>query len=198
MQQRQNQIWAILRYPGGVHLAGGDVGDVVPEGDGDVARRLVRAAEVDGDGLGDDHRCQHPGRGLRAGGGPAAVAPRKEGVGGDDHRLFGRDGPVGRGAGDFGDHLQPGQGDLPGKDLRPLDLDGPPARLFGGDVADGVGQDGGVALVEGVALFGRVDLKVGGAARRAGDECGGKAAARHRDGHPVHRGGLPGRIALDA
>ena len=186
----------MLRYPGGIHLAGGDVGDVVPEGDGDVAGRGGGRAEVDGDGLGDDHRGQDAGRGGRAGKGgrgPAASLPCKEGVGRNDHRL-GRFGDAGVGR----DHLDGGEGGLARKDLDAFDADGLVARLFGHEGADRVGADGGVGLVERAAAGRGFEFKVGGGAVCAGHPVRGKTLAGDGDADARHRGGLPGGIALDA
>ena len=183
-----------MRYPGGIHLAGRYVGDVVPERDGDVLGGLVGPAQVDGDGLGDDHRGQDPGRRRRAGGGGAAAPlPVKEGVGRDDDRRR-RLGDAGVG----GAHLQGGQGGLARKDLDPFDADRLEAGLLGRQDADGVGAGLGVVLVQGQAGGRGVDLDVGGGAVRPGHPADGKTVPCDGDADPCHGGGLPGGVALDA
>ena len=87
--------------------------------------------------FGYDDTVQHPAAGAWIGGSRAAAAvPRKQSVGGDDHRrvdnVFSLLG--------VRDHLRPGQRDLPGKDLDALDADGAVARLSGCQAAHGIGR----------------------------------------------------------
>lgn len=183
-----------MRYPGGIHLAGGDVGDVVAEGDGDVAGRLVGAAQVDGDVGRDDDRRQDAGVACRGvGRGAASAAAGKEEVGRDDHRrVLLHDAGVG------GGHFQVGQGGLAGKDLHALDADGTVAWLFGHQVADRVGLFGGVVLVQREAARRGLDLDVGGQAVFPGDAADSKAFPRDGDADAGHGGGPAGGVAVDA
>ena len=69
--------WAVFVSPGGVYLAGGDIGDIIPEGHGRVAGRSGRFAQMHRDVFGDDHLVQHPGRAVFHRLCTAAAAARK-------------------------------------------------------------------------------------------------------------------------
>ena len=178
--------------PCGVDFAGCDIGDVVPERDGDVLGGGGGSAEVDGDGFGDDDPVEDAGAGLgrcRA----AAAFAGKEGMGRDDHRLVGGI-PVVLGC---RDHLGLRQRDLPRKDLDALNAHSPVAGLGGGQGTDGVGL-GGIVLIEREGAGGGGDGVVAGVAGGVGDAVGSEAVARQGDGHPFHRGGLAGGERLNA
>ena len=171
--------WFILPYPSGVHLAGGHVCDIVPEGHRHVAGGSCRFAQMHRDIFWDDDLIQYPGRAvlrrLRA----AAAAARKQSVRRDDDGRV-RDVPVFLGV---GQHLGLCQRYLSGKDLDALNAHGAVARLCGGQADNGVGGFNG---------------DIGGAAGGISDAVQGKAVPLHRNGHPLHGGRLACRKGLDA
>lgn len=184
--------WFILPYPCGVHLAGGHVSDIIPEGDRHVAGGSRRFAQMHRDVFGDDDLLQHPGRTvfprLRA----AAAAARKQSVRRDDDGRV-RDFPAFLGA---GQHLRLRQRYLPGKDLDALNAHGTVAGLCSGQADNGVGA-GGVILVQREGAGRGFNGDIGGAAGRIGDAVQGKAVPLHCNGHPLYGGRLAGRKGLD-
>ena len=186
--------WAVFVSPGGVYLAGCDIGNVILEADRHVCCTDRRAGQVDGNFLRHHHLTQHAGIGALADGGRAAAAvPRKQSVGGDDHRRVGNVFSL------LGvrDHLRPGQRDLPGKDLDALDADGTVARLSGRQAAHGIGQGRGVVLVQREGAGRGTDGHILGIALGIGDAVSREAAAGDHNSHSLHRSRLPGPIGLD-
>ena len=184
-----------LLRPGGIHLAGGHVGDIVLEGDGDVLGRGGRFSQMDRDGLGDDDAGQDGGvRTVGLGRKAAAAVPRKKGVDGNPDHFVGH---IFR-PGGFGDHFEGGEGNLPRKDLDPLDGDGAVAGFGGHQGTGGIGENGGVIFIQGIDELRGLDLNVGGVAQRVGQAAGGEAVACNHNGDLRHRRGLPRRKALDA
>ena len=87
--------WVIFVRPGGVYLAGCDIGNVILEADRHVCCTDRRAGQVDGNFLRHHHLTQHAGIGALADGGRAAAAvPGKQRVFWDRFRLH-----FGQGAG---------------------------------------------------------------------------------------------------
>ena len=186
--------WVLFVRPRRIHLTGGYIGDIIPEGDGHVAGGGGGFAEVDGDIFRDDDFAQHPGVTIDGRGGAAAAAAREEGVGGDDDGLRGSvPGLLGG-----GDHLGLGQRHLPGEDLHPLNADGAVAGFGGGEVADGVGAGGGVLFLKREGAGGGSEGDIRHVALGVGGVGEGEAVAGHGDDHPIHRGGLPGGEGLNA
>ena len=185
--------WFIMPCPCGIHLTRSHIGNIIPEGDGHVAGRSCRSAQMHRDIFGDDDLLQHPGRAvfprLRA----AAAAARKQGVRRDDDGRV-RDVPAFLGV---GQHLGLRQRYLPGKDLDALNAHGAVAGLCGGQADNGV-RAGGVVLVQREGAGGGFNGDIGGAAGRIGDAVQGKAVPLHRNGHPLHGGRLACRKGLDA
>ena len=186
--------WAVFVSPGRIHLTGRHVGDIPAERDGDVPGRGGGPAQMDRNIFGYDDTVQHPAAGAVLGGGRAAAAvPRKQSVGGDDHRRVGNVFSL------LGvrDHLRPGQRDLPGKDLDALDADGAVARLSGRQAAHGIGQGRGVVLVQREGTGRGTDGHILGIALGIGDAVSREAAAGDHNRHSLHRSRLPGPIGLD-
>ena len=185
--------WFILPYPSGVHLAGGHVCDIVPEGHRHVAGGSCRFAQMHRDIFWDDDLIQYPGRAvlrrLRA----AAAAARKQSVRRDDDGRV-RDVPVFLGV---GQHLGLCQRYLSGKDLDALNAHGAVAGFCGGQADNGVRADG-VVLVQREGAGGGFNGDIGGAAGGISDAVQGKAVPLHRNGHPLHGGRLACRKGLDA
>ena len=185
--------WAVFVRPGGVYLAGGDIGDIIPEGDRHVAGRSGRFAQRHRDVFGDDYLVQYPGRAVFHRLCTAAAAARKQRVRRDD------DGRVRDVLAFLRDrnHRRLCQRYLPGKDLDALNAHGAVTGFGGGQADNGV-RAGGVVLVQREGAGGGFNGDIGGAAGRIGDAVQGKAVPLHRNGHPLHGGRLAGRKGLDA
>ena len=176
-----------LLRPGGVHLAGGHVGDVFAEGYGHVAGTGRGLAQVHRDVFWDDDLIQHLGAVLGVGAGAGAALARIQGMGRNLHRFD----PLAAGSALVdGDHLQGGQGSLAGEDLDALNDLPLPALFFGGQGHSGVGLGAGV-LGEGERLGRRFNGKVGGSALGVGEKGAGKAWPGDGDQHLRHGGGEP-------
>jgi len=186
--------WGVFVSPGRIHLAGSNVGDIIPEGYGHIAGGSGGSAKMHRDVFRDDDLIQHPGRAvfprLRA----AAAAAGKQGVGRDDDGRV-RDVPAFLGN---GQHLGLRQGDLPGKDLHPFNAHGAVAGPGSGKADDGIGARCGVVLVQREGAGRGFDGDICDAALAVGDVMQGKSIPAYRNGHPFHRGGLAGRKGLDA
>ena len=182
-----------LLRPGGIHLAGGYVGNIIPEGDCHVAGGSCRFAQMHRDIFGDDDLIQHPGRAVQRRLRAAAAAARKQSVRRDDDGRV-RDVPALLGV---GQHLGLCQRHLPGKDLDALNAHGAVAGLCGGQADNGVGA-GGVVLVQREGAGGGFNGNIGGAAGGISDAVQGKAVPLHGNGHPLHGGRLACRKGLDA
>ena len=196
--QRQRDLAVDVRpqcllRPGGIHLAGGYVGNIIPEGDGHVAGGSCRFAQMHRDIFGNDDLIQYPGCAvfprLRA----AAAAAGKQGVRRDDDGCV-RDIPVFLGN---RKHLGLRQRYLPGKDLDALNAHGAVAGLCSGQADNGVGA-GSVVLVQREGAGGGFNGNIGGAAGGISDAVQGKAVPLHGNGHPLHGGRLACRKGLDA
>ena len=197
--ERQRDLAVDVRFqrfngPSGVDLAGSHIGDIIPEGHRHVPGRGSGPAQMDRNIFGYDDTVQHPAAGAWIGGSRAAAAvPRKQSVGGDDHRrvdnVFSLLG--------IRDHLRPGQRDLPGKDLDALDADGAVARLSGRQAAHGIGQGRGVVLVQREGAGRGTDGHILGIALGIGDAVSRESAAGDHNSHSLHRSRLPGPIGLD-
>ena len=185
--------WVVFVRPGGVYLAGGDIGDIIPEGHGHVAGRSCRFAQMHRDVFGDDHLVQHPGRAVFHRLCTAAAAARKQSVRRDDDGRV-RDVPVFLGN---RKHLGLRQRYLPGKDLDALNAHGAVAGFCGGQADNGVRADG-VVLVQREGAGRGFNGNIGGAAGGISDAVQGKAVPLHRNGHPLHGGRLACRKGLDA
>ena len=176
-----------LLRPGGVHLAGGHVGDVFAEGYGHVAGAGRGLAQVHRDVFGDDDLIQHLGAALGVGAGAGAALARIQGMGWNLYRFD----PLAAGSALVdGDHLQGGQGGLAGENLDALNDLTLPALFFGGQGHGGVGLGAGV-LGEGERLGRRFNGKVGGSALGIGEKGAGKARPGDGDQHLRHGGGEP-------
>ena len=182
-----------LLRPGGIHLAGGYVGNIIPEGDGHVAGGSCRFAQMHRDIFGNDDLIQYPGCAvfprLRA----AAAAAGKQSVRRDDDGRV-RDVPVFLGN---RKHLGLRQRYLPGKDLDALNAHGAVAGLCSGQADNGVGASS-VVLVQREGAGRGFNGNIGGAAGGISDAVQGEAVPLHRNGHPLHGGRLACRKGLDA
>ena len=197
--ERQRDLAVDVRFqrfngPSGVDLAGSHIGDIIPERHRHVPGRGGGPAQMDRNIFWHDDTVQHPAAGAWIGGSRAAAAvPRKQSVGGDDHRrvdnVFSLLG--------VRDHLRPGQRDLPGKDLDALDADGAVARLAGRQAAHGIGQGRGVVLVQREGAGRGTDGHILGIALGIGDAVSREVAAGDHNSHSLHRSRLPGPIGLD-
>ena len=185
--------WVIFVRPCGIDLTGGNVGNIIPEGDRHVAGGSCRFAQMQCDIFGDDDLFQHLRRAviprLRA----AAAAAGKQSVRRDDDGRV-RDVPVFLGN---GQHLRLCQRYLSGKDLDALNAHSAVAGLCGGQADNGVGASG-VVLVQREGAGGGFNGNIGGAAGGISDAVQGKAVPLYRNGHPLHGGRLACREGLDA
>ena len=188
-----------LLRPGGIHLAGGHVGDVFAEAHRHVLGAGRRLAQVHRDGLGDDGRGEHRRGGLaelhrRAAGRFAAGAVKLM-----RRRLKAVRQRGGRAQALHGAHLQLGQRHLTREQLQALQRQGLIALLVRRQVPHAVRPLGGV-LVQREGGGRRGQFQIQGVALAVGVKfhflCRLAVGAAQADAHIAHRRALPRRVGL--